>query len=122
MNDMKNHNLARRLVYAFSGIHAAFKTEKSFRFHIVALIVVVGLLVITRPEPIWWALLLLAAGLVLTAEMINTAIERLVDHLHPEMHPNLKVVKDTLAGAVLVLSVVSVVMLAIFIVHLASGD
>jgi diacylglycerol kinase (ATP) len=51
----------------------------------------------------------LAVGLVLVAEMANTAIETLADHLHPGQHPEIGVVKDVAAGAVLVASLVAVV-------------
>ena len=43
--------------------------------------------------------------LVLAAELFNTALEQLCDHLHPEKHANIKVVKDVAAGAVLILSI-----------------
>lgn len=61
-------------------------------------------LLVLRPAPLWWALTGLMAGLVIAAELVNTALEHLVDHLHPEQHPRIKIVKDCAAGAVLVLS------------------
>lgn len=44
------------------------------------------------------------ASLVIAAELINTALEHLVDHLHPEAHPRIKIVKDCAAAAVLIVS------------------
>ena len=44
-------------------------------------------------------------SLVIAAELINTALEHLVDHLHPEQHPRIKIVKDCAAAAVLILSI-----------------
>ena len=43
-------------------------------------------------------------SLVIAAELINTALEHLADHLHPEQHPRIKIVKDCAAAAVLILS------------------
>ena len=43
-------------------------------------------------------------SLVIAAELINTALEQLADHLHPEQHPRIKIVKDCAAAAVLILS------------------
>src|ERR1039458_3870607 len=50
---------------------------------------------------LWWALVIIASAAVLAAELFNTAIERLADHLHPEMHPEIRIVKDCAAAAVL---------------------
>ena len=64
----------------------------------------VAVLVLLRPAAIWWALLLMNCGLVLGAELMNTALEQTIDHLHPEIHPAIKVAKDCAAGAVLLFS------------------
>lgn len=63
------------------------------------------LLLLLRPAPLWWALVGIMVMLVLAAELINTALEHLADHLHPEQHPQIKLVKDCAAAAVLLLSV-----------------
>ena len=112
---MKNHNFLKRLGYAWQGIKTSWQTEKSFRTHISASVFVFIILLMTRPAAIWWAILLMACGLVLSLELLNTAIEKLVDHLHPEIHPTLKIVKDTLAGAVLIVSIVSLIVFIAFL-------
>ncbi len=61
-------------------------------------------LAITRLAPIWWALVVLAGAGVLAAELFNTAIEHLADHLHPDMHPKIRLVKDCAAAAVLLMA------------------
>lgn len=66
-----------------------------------ALAVVIAL----RPAPIWIAALVITAALVLTLEMINSALEYLLDHLHPEHHPAIGAAKDAAAGAVLLASI-----------------
>ncbi len=80
---MKNQNFARRLSFAWRGILCAARTERSLRTQLVALCVVVIVLLMTRPEAVWWAALLLSATGVLVAELANTAIEALADRFLP---------------------------------------
>lgn len=112
---MKNHNLLQRLGYAWSGLKTSWSSEKSFRTQVGGFVFVIVVLFVTQPNPVWWALLLLTSGGVLTAELINTAVEKLLDHLHPDQHPMLKTVKDTLAGAVLVISVTALLVFSTFL-------
>lgn len=58
-------------------------------------------------------MVLLCNGLVIGLEMVNTAVETLSNRLHPEKHPDIKIVKDVAAGAVLWAAVMSVVIGAI---------
>ena len=69
-----------------------------------------------QPAAIWWALIILSIALVLAAELVNSAIEALSDHLHPDIHPSIGKVKDMLAGMVLVVSIAAAIiaLLAIF--------
>ncbi len=99
---MKNGPFHQRLSFALKGIREAFRTERSMRTHAGALALVVVLLLATRPEPVWWALLLLAAGLVGTAELINCALEALADRVSLAVDPLIGRAKDCAAGAVLV--------------------
>lgn len=54
------------------------------------------------------AVLLIVIGLVIAAELVNTALEAVVDLVSPEWHPLAKTAKDTAAGAVLVMAIVAV--------------
>jgi diacylglycerol kinase (ATP) len=65
---------------------------------------VAAALLITRAAPVWWGVMAMAIGLVIGAELLNTAIETLADHLHPQQHEAIKRTKDVAAGAVLVAS------------------
>jgi diacylglycerol kinase (ATP) len=76
---------------------------------------VVALLITLRPAAIWWALLVMNCGLVLAAELFNTALEQALDHLHPDIHPAIKVSKDCAAGAVLVFSLSALVTFLAFL-------
>lgn len=105
---MKNQPFFRRLGYSLQGLRSAWKHEASFRFQCCAAATVLVLLICLRPAALWWALLLMNCGLVLAAELFNTALEHTIDHLHPEIHPAIKIAKDCAAGAVLMLSLSSV--------------
>lgn len=98
----KNQPFAARLRFALRGIASALRSEASFRTQAVVLLAVLVALGLLRPEPLWWALVALAGAAVLSAELLNTAIEELADLLHPDAHPRLKVVKDCAAAAVLI--------------------
>ena len=104
MHDMKNRSFAARLRFAIAGLAYAVAAERSIRTQLLAVLVVLGALLYWHPAPVWWALVLLVSTAVLAAELLNTAVERLADLLHPQQHPQIRVVKDCAAAAVLVLS------------------
>ncbi|TSD74201.1 MULTISPECIES: diacylglycerol kinase [unclassified Janthinobacterium] len=101
---MKNQPFLKRMGFALQGIATAFRMESSFRLQCIASLVVLIILIWSKPAMMWWALLLLNCGMVLAAELFNTALEHLIDHLHPTLHPSIKVAKDCAAGSVLILS------------------
>jgi len=101
---MKNQPFYKRLGFAWHGIISAWRTETSLRQQSVAAVGVLLTLLWFRPAPVWWALLLLNCGLVLAAELFNSALENALDHLHPSPHPAIGLAKDCAAGSVLVLS------------------
>lgn len=101
---LKNQPFRRRLRFAWAGIVSAWSMEKSFRVQLALAVGAIGLLAFIRPQPVWWAMFFLAITCVLAAELGNTALEHVIDRLHPDAHPSIKVAKDCAAGAVLVLS------------------
>jgi undecaprenol kinase len=82
----------------------AWRNERSLRAQVVIAVAAVAVMAWLRPALIWWALVGGMIALILAVELLNTAIEQLADHLHPEEHPRIKVVKDCAAAAVLLLS------------------
>lgn len=102
MTDTKNLAFARRLRFALAGIGHALSSERSIKTQAVFFVLVVIALVVLRPAPMWWAMVILASCAVLAAELFNTAVENLADHLHPELHPAIRIVKDCAAAGVLV--------------------
>lgn len=102
--------------YAFSGLSYAFRSQFNFKVHSMAL-VIVGLLgwyfKLSANEWLW---LIIASGMVLITELLNTAVEVLVDLVSPEIHPKAKVIKDVAASAVVIAAFTAVVIgLIIFI-------
>jgi len=104
--------------FALAGLMYGLRTERSVRFEAVVLVLVLVVLAIFRPEPIWWAVAALASAGVLAAELLNTAIEALADHLSPQQHPRIRVVKDCAAAAVFVCVIGALVVAIALAVHL----
>jgi diacylglycerol kinase (ATP) len=100
----KNAGIVKQLQFALAGITATWRSERNFRIHVGCAIMMLIALFALRPPLLWCALCVIMAVLVMAAELLNTAIERLIDHLHPDIHPAVRVAKDCAAGAVLILS------------------
>ncbi|MDR6122321.1 undecaprenol kinase [Bacillus sp. SLBN-46] len=95
--------------YAVTGILTALHSERNMRIHLISSIVVFLLSIffsITRME---WIVILFAIGGMFSLELINTAIERVVDLVTKEYHPLAKQAKDIAAGAVFLYAVLSVI-------------
>jgi diacylglycerol kinase (ATP) len=105
------------LGFAINGIRLAFFRERSFRYHVVSCAGVLLALLLTRPAVIWWAIGVLTIGLVVTAELINAAMETLADHVHPEHHNEIKAVKDIAAAAVLISSITAFLVAVAFLFY-----
>ncbi len=91
--------------FAFAGIAHATRTQRNFKIHIVITIVVVLMGLWLRLSAEQWAVLAVTTGVVFQAELLNTALEAIVDKVAPEFHPLAKVAKDCAAGAVLIVAI-----------------
>jgi len=100
-NLTKNQSFPRRVAFALAGFAHALRSERSLQTQLAILVVMVAVLGYLQPPAVWWALVSLCAAGVIGAELFNTAIERLADHLHPDLHPQIRIVKDCAAAAVL---------------------
>jgi diacylglycerol kinase len=100
--------MIRRLLNSFKdagrGVSYVFKKEQNFRIQsIIALFVV--LLVVIFPLKSWEVImLLLMTFMVLTMELLNTALENFTDLFKPRVHPYVGTIKDIMAAAVLITS------------------
>jgi diacylglycerol kinase (ATP) len=106
---MKNRPLHQRLGFAFAGLRSGWLRERSFRTHCLCAFAALIALVVLRPGAIWWALVALVAAMVMAFELINSAVEGVIDLLHPDRHPEIKVIKDMVAGAVLIVSTAALI-------------
>lgn len=95
--------------HAYNGIKHVFKNEKNFRLHTIIAVIVLFAGFYVRCSLLEIALLVVVISLVLVTEMINSAIEYTWDKLEPNHHPIVGVIKDVMAGSVLVASVSAVV-------------
>jgi diacylglycerol kinase len=102
--------------YAGRGIRLVFSSEANMKIHILIAVLVVICGFYFNISVSEWVFCLLCIGLVFSAEMINTAIENVVDLASPEHHELAGKAKDIAAGAVLICAIISVIIgLLIFI-------
>ncbi len=111
----------RSFQHAWRGLLIAFRTEQSFRIQIACGLVMLICLVLF-PLSTWErVVLLLGVTLVLVLELLNSTVERLSDALRPRMHDAVRDMKDVMAGAVLLASVMSILIaILIFAPHLST--
>lgn len=118
-------SLKKRLksfTYAGRGIAKFICKEHNAWIHSIVTIAVIGAGCVVGISRMEWIAIVLCIGLVLAAEAINTAIERLVDLASPNYHPLAGDAKDIAAGAVLICAATSVVVgLIIFVPYLFQG-
>lgn len=92
---------------ATAGWADAFRTERNMRIHIGLAAIIFALAFGLEIDGVGWALLVLGTGGVIVVELLNTAVETVVDLVSPEHHPLAKRAKDVAAGAVLLQSVLA---------------
>lgn len=106
---MKNGSQLKSFAVAFEGIGAAFKSELHMKVHLVFAVAALLACWFLQVEAWGWCVVIICIGMVIAAEVLNTAIEALCDKVSPEHDPRIKVAKDAAAGAVLVLAITSVI-------------
>ncbi|MBM4762331.1 diacylglycerol kinase family protein [Bacillus sp. B15-48] len=108
-NKFKRGSIIHSFRFAFSGIVIAVKKERNLKIHIAiaGLVLFAGfLLEVSVTE---WLIIFLCIGCMLTAEMLNSAVERVVDLRTKDYHPLAKEAKDIAAGAVLVFAITAAI-------------
>ena len=105
----KRKKLRNSFKYAFEGIIEAWKTEQNLKIHfvIMALVIIAGF--IFKISAMEWIVCLLLFAIVISLELINTAIETTVDIAMPDINEKAKYAKDIAAGAVLFSAMISVI-------------
>ncbi|MCW4452506.1 diacylglycerol kinase family protein [Kaistella sp. BT6-1-3] len=92
-----------------NGIIRMLRSERNFQLEVLALLINIFLIVYLKLSPEHAAIILLVCFAVLSVEMLNTAIEKICDFVHPEFSEHIGLIKDIAAGAVLLLAFVSVI-------------
>jgi undecaprenol kinase/diacylglycerol kinase (ATP) len=102
--------------FALQGIRRFFSNERNGKIQAIFGIAAILLGFILSITSIQWLLVLFCIGLVISLEMINSAIEKFCDLVTTDFHPGIKIIKDVAAGSVLVASLFSLITgLVIFI-------
>lgn len=111
-----NHpTFVRSFLFAIQGFRTALRTERNIKVMLGGALFAVVMGFALRFDLMSWAVVLLCCGVVIAAELLNTAIETIVDLVSPEYHPLAGRAKDISAGAVWSLCViVAIVGLLVF--------
>lgn len=95
--------------YPIKGLKYAYRNEQNLTVDVGMALIVVIFGFLFRIETWEWAVLIITVGIMLALELVNTAIEAVVDLVTEEYHPLAKVAKDTSAAAVFVFAIVSII-------------
>ncbi|MEN9389754.1 MAG: hypothetical protein RLY61_838 [Candidatus Parcubacteria bacterium] len=99
----------KRFKYAFKGIFHALLNEANFRVQVLYTIVVIYAGMYFSISATDWALLVLSLGFLLSAEMVNTAVESVIDHVIHHYDESARIIKDLSAGFVLVTGICTLI-------------
>jgi diacylglycerol kinase len=106
----------KSFTHAWSGIKTMLATEHNSRIHLVFTISVLVLAFVFHVSRLEFLLLFIVVSMVWTAELFNTCIEKVLDFLTLQKHPEIKRIKDMAAGAVMLASLSAFVVGAIIFI------
>jgi diacylglycerol kinase (ATP) len=96
--------------YAFNGIRMLFVNEHNAWIHLAASVLVIIAGLFFKISILEWAVIIIAIGLVFTAEAINSSIEKLSDFVSPEKRSLIKEVKDLASAGVLISAITALIL------------
>ena len=105
----KSKNIFQSFKYAFEGLVFGFKNTRNLQIDVCFVIVVTICGFIFKISLIEWVAVLLCFALVMSLELVNTAIEEAVNLAMPNIHPVAKISKDVAAGAVMMSALMTVI-------------
>lgn len=91
------NKLIHSFKYAFEGIITGLKKEQNMKIHFIIMILVIIAGIILKISKIEWIICIILFGIVISAEMFNTAIEQTVDIAMPEKNEKAKIAKDSIS-------------------------
>ncbi|PKP00836.1 MAG: hypothetical protein CVU14_06545 [Bacteroidetes bacterium HGW-Bacteroidetes-9] len=111
-----NNNLAKSFRAAFLGIILVIKNERNIRIQFLIAILAIAAGILFKISPVKWMIVLLLFAVVISAEIFNSALEKLADMIEPNVNMTIRDIKDIAAGAVLWSAMVAVIVgLIIFV-------
>jgi diacylglycerol kinase (ATP) len=113
---VKNSPIHRRIGYSLSGLREGWRRERSLRTHAACWGAVLLLMAALRPAPIWWGLVPLCFAIGLALELLNGAVEAVLDVLHPAHHPQIGAAKDMASAAAFVANCAAAVLVVAMLV------
>nr|WP_303181246.1 diacylglycerol kinase family protein [Lachnoclostridium phocaeense] len=109
MSGQKKPPLYKSFGYAFEGIFAVIKKERNMQIHCCMMVLVILAGLFFQISAVEWCICLVLFGLIMSLELVNTAVESVVDLVTEERRPLAKLAKDAAAGAVLLASIMAAV-------------
>lgn len=106
---MQRPSLHKSFLNAFRGVFVMIKTERNFQIELFAFFINVFLIFYLKLSNTDAAIILIVSAAVLSAEIFNTAIEKICDFIQPDYDKRIGFIKDISAGAVVIIAVLSVI-------------
>jgi len=106
---MITKSLNKSFYFAFAGLAYAMRTQRNMKIHLAAAACTILFGLKYSVSPVEWLILVLVIMAVLVSELMNTALEAVVDLASPGFHPLAKIAKDVAAGAVLITALSAVI-------------
>ncbi len=113
MMNNKRFSVKQSFQFAFEGFHYAIQTQRNLRLQLITAIIVLFVSTFLPMQRLEWVIIFLLIGLVIVAEILNTAIEKTIDMIEERYDPVAKTVKDLSAAAVLFISITAAIIGAI---------
>jgi diacylglycerol kinase len=105
----KTHSALGSFGYAIEGIKEAIKNEPNIRIHLIIGIMAAILAYFLKFSKTEWIILVFTISFVLILELINTALEAIVDIVSPQTQRKAKIAKDVAAAAVLISAILAII-------------
>ncbi|WP_246031536.1 diacylglycerol kinase family protein [Salibacterium salarium] len=107
----------RSFKYASHGLRYVFLEEQNIRLHLLAAVIAIVMAFVFSIPLVHWMILIMVIGGIFALEIVNTALERLVDLISDEYHPLAKLAKDISAASVFVYSIAAIIIGVLLFYH-----
>ncbi len=116
---IKIKRLFKSFKYAFRGLFKTFHEEQNLKIQSLVGLIIILLGLYFKISRLEWIILILVIGLVILMEIVNSSVERITDVLKPRINGYVKEIKDIMAAAVMLASIIAIIIgIIIFAPHL----